>query len=65
MQAVAAPVLTGQVAEAVPLVFEVSQPVFSPLGTAFMEIAIALISAFFAVRVLNFITRKYTEVHRA
>jgi len=61
VERVKATAVTGQFAEAVPLVFEVSTPVFSPLGTAAVQILVALSSAYAGVWLLNFITTKYTE----
>lgn len=53
----------GQIAEA-PLVFEVSKPVFEPLQTAAIEVILTLISAYVSVRLIRFVTRKYTEVQQ-
>ena len=46
----------------VPLVFEVSTPVWSPLTSAAAEILTTAIATYVAVRLLRLFTQKYTEV---
>ena len=46
----------------IPLVFEVSTPVWSPLTAAAAEIVTTAIATYVAIRLLHVFTRKHTEV---